>query len=619
MPFLFFGEALKYALILTVIVGGIDALVRLVRGQIDVHRQIIAASISFVLNIFVCWFYLYKDLPAMTGTLFGYMWLIAPLVFAGVVYLLVGIQRSQKPQDSSEYYSSYRRKDETSFQFGATGIVVLVAIVLLFAYGLFNTWFPYRTQGGVAKAAALVNVEKQEETDYPDTDANHIVENPDASADFIAGNYMAAKSVVIDGKSIPLSTIFHLGHRELQSVNKHLYWIFDLEFTGYNTWNQINQTVPGYIVVDAENPNADPIYKVGYDMRYTPTAYLNSKLERLIYAAGYQHYVIDDLILEVDDTWKPYYTTALTKKVLHDTGDSPQFMLVIDPQTGEITRYELDQVPEWVDRVYSARLAQEMMNWWGDFGPDAVDFRFINRPATGRLMASSPTLVYTGTEHPAYQMTLTSLSNKDTSIAAVVLFDARSNHVRFYSHLAGTAIESSVYNSFKTIPENNNGNGRLEPTHLALHQIYGEPTWVANFVAKSDSAYGSPYAGIGFVSANSVSTTNVAFGETMEEALSKYRVILARNPSTDAPGEGAMPQQVVEGTVQSFVTRIEGGNTVYLMILEDPKRVYKASWEVSNELAFTVKGDKVAISYIDVGEVPVDISEFNNKNVPIVP
>ena len=122
---------------------------------------------------------------------------------------------------------------------------------------------------------------------------------------------------------------------------------------------------------------------------------------------------------------------------------------------------------------------------------------------------------------------------------------------------------------------------------------------------------------MGFVSATDVQTSEVAFAPTMNQALSEYRGILSRVPST-APDEESRPEQTISGNVLLIATQIEAGNTVYLLVLDsDPNRTFKASMSLSPELAFTAVGDPVTITFTDLSAVPIDISAFDNTNLSL--
>ena len=620
---MFFGQALLIAFVITLIFGVISFIQTTSNSDNDgvggtVAGVIISFIVAFLINITVLWW----GTPAHTGTMGGYGWIILPVIASCLIFFVC---------DGIALGGRYR--DE--FGVSAAGIIALCASLVIVLIAGCSNWVPL-SQGEANALGSKVTVIREEANAYPDTDTNHIIQVPVENARFKASQVIAKQVVDSDGRSVNLSTSYQMGPAEIQSVNDHLYWIFGLDFSGWRTWDRVGQISPGYIVVDAEDPEAQAQVKLGYKMKYTPSAYFGSKLQRHLYTNGYEGYVVDDLSLEVDDNWQPFYTASLNKKTVKNSGEIPVAMIVVDPQTGKVTQYKIaksdtdpktgqvtrieGQTPVWLDRIYSKNAAKRMMNWWGEYGdPKGAPWKWAGRPQTGRFkVADNPELVYTKSGHPAWQMTMTSLK-KDTSIIDVVLFDTVTNEARIYRIIEGTATEPAVKKTFNSIQENVRGD--YVATHLSLHKIYGQPTWVANYVLKSeDSSQGEPYVGIGFVNAHDLQTSNVAFGKTKEEALSKYRQLLARNPDSSVPDEGSSTRQTVRGVVKSIATQIQNGNTVYLFVLsENPSRVFKATREVSVELPFIKEGDVVEVVFDDLNQVPIDITSVNDMNVPIVP
>jgi hypothetical protein len=46
---------------------------------------------------------------------------------------------------------------------------------------------------------------------------------------------------------------------------------------------------------------------------------------------------------------------------------APVGVLVINARTGQISQYDLNEVPDWVDRVYSGQMARTIANWYGQY------------------------------------------------------------------------------------------------------------------------------------------------------------------------------------------------------------------------------------------------------------
>src|SRR6185369_9666291 len=101
----------------------------------------------------------------------------------------------------------------------------------------------------------------------------------------------------------------------LQSVKGHRYWIAPLTF--HNFFDEINMgspVSPGYVVVDAEDPDAEPEIKQGYKIRLFTDQIWGLSLTRFLYQYGYTDGILDDPTLEVDDDWTPYWVVTYIRR-----------------------------------------------------------------------------------------------------------------------------------------------------------------------------------------------------------------------------------------------------------------------------------------------------------------
>ncbi len=197
------------------------------------------------------------------------------------------------------------------------------------------------------------------------------------------------------------STYLQLGPATLQFVDGRMWYVFPLEFDGAGNKARLDAIEPGYIMVSAEDPNAIPVehYDGGYSMVVSLGGGQGSEPDRWAYSHGYSGYLLDDPTLEVNDQGLPYYTVTLLSPWLGWTFFAPVGVLVIDAHTGQITRYALDDVPSWVDRVYSQQMAMTIANWYGEYSQ--AGFQGVGSSNANRFRVSGePVMVYTGAGQP---------------------------------------------------------------------------------------------------------------------------------------------------------------------------------------------------------------------------
>src|SRR5262249_21668435 len=186
----------------------------------------------------------------------------------------------------------------------AIALVFLTAIVVNGIIAIGTTWFDPNAK---ALAAIPKIVNEPASTPLPQTDVGHIVLVSRGVASYLGQQVLAQ-----GGQN--LGSTYHTDRTEytLQSVKGHLYWIAPLVYNNVFA-NLGNWQSPGFVAVDAEDPNASPQLHTGLHMRYLPDALLNQEIVRHVYLSGYTNGDLVDPTLEVNDDWVPYFTISLMK------------------------------------------------------------------------------------------------------------------------------------------------------------------------------------------------------------------------------------------------------------------------------------------------------------------
>ena len=180
----------------------------------------------------------------------------------------------------------------------------------------------------------------------------------------------------------------------------------------------------------------------------------------------------------------------------------------------------LGEAPDWVDRVYSQDVAEDIANWYGEYSQ--AGFQGLGSSNANRFQVSgAPVMVYTGTAHPAWRMLLTSY-NSDNSVSKIIEMNAATGAMQIYSPQRPMGIENPVYQAF----DNGSGVGaalvkanHYQAVNLTLHVIYGHLTWMATYEPESSNP---SFVGVGFVDAYEATANNVVFGSSRSAALQNY-------------------------------------------------------------------------------------------------
>lgn len=559
----------------------------------------------FLAGLLFNWWLLYEGTPVFNGI----NWMIPVTLNLVIVLISFGIANGVTERLSLAPVVSV---------LGLLGLLVTLIVNYMPLGDASNVY------GHELNVPALSSLPKQfNSQDYPPTSDNHMVTVSDQNALFKANQAMGQ---IIPNTSDQVGTKFNLGTCVLQSVNGHMYYICDLKVSG----NHNPQVVPGYIVVDAEDPNAAPQARFTYTdqttgkpvnlaLNYTPGAPGSHSMTRLLYNWNRSVY-FGDLTPEVDDNWRLYYTASLDTPAVRMQQSVPTAFITVDPQTGEIKRYALNQIPSWVDRVYSADMAKMMLNWWGQWGV----VPWSTQGSGGRYQVDGDvTLVYTD-KGPAWQALMTSL-NSDTSVSYVALMDTRSNNVRLYPAPVGLTVQSTATHAIETAGVNKRG---LQPVNLALHEIYGELVWVAPLVASGTAGTGPESSqGLAFLNATDPNGSSVIIGTDKADALSQLSAQIANGDNNNSPTATAN-KKTITGTV-SVVDKYDTGGQTYLvfMIKGDTNHLYRAQVVGDTagnlEMALAKVGDTVTLTYLDntsgapsqSGPSIVNVSSFTDASL----
>lgn len=499
-------------------------------------------------------------------------------------------------------------------QLNAGSAVAALAIV---TFG--TVWLVGHNSGHNAYLAAhLVRVTVAPGDQMPASSTDHMVI---VSPDIATTKASQAMATGIAGQR-NYSTYLLLGPATLQYVDRRMWYVFPLEFDGAGNKARLHAIEPGYIMVSAEDPNAIPVehYDGAYSMVVSLGGGQGSEPDRWAYDHGYNGYLLDDPTLEINDQGLPYYTVTLLSPRLGWTFFAPVGVLVIDAHTGQITRYALGDVPSWVDRVYSQKMAMTIANWYGDYSQ--AGFQGPGSSNANRFRVSGePVMVYTGAANPVWRMLLTSY-NSDNSVSKIIEMNAATGAMRVYTPQRPMGIEDPVTQAF----DNASGTGaslvkadHYQAVDLTLHVIYGHLTWMATYEPQGSDP---SFVGVGFVDAYQATANNVVFGNSKSAALQDYLAQLATEGTANgtAPEQGGQ-YQTITGKIADLGWDITGGQKYwYITLAGQPGHVYVGTVaSVGPALVLAHPGDPVTITILNIGtqESTETMQSFTDARVPL--
>ena len=125
-----------------------------------------------------------------------------------------------------------------------------------------------------------------------------------------------------------------------------------------------SEGIPAYIRINMANQNTE-LVKLDKGMKYVNSEYFNRNIYRHLRFA-HPTYIYGDLSFEIDDDGVPYWIAPVKKyNIGLFGGETIGKVVICNAITGETTTYKTTDVPEWVDRVYSADLLVNLFDYYG--------------------------------------------------------------------------------------------------------------------------------------------------------------------------------------------------------------------------------------------------------------
>ena len=193
--------------------------------------------------------------------------------------------------------------------------------------------------------------------------------------------------------------------------------------------------VPGYILVNVFNGETNFI-KLENDnaIKYSPTSILDKDLSRYI-RFKYPMELFGDENFEIDDNGHPYYIVpTLRSKSLFFGGEYVYGALVVDAVTGDIQKYTLNNLPEWIENVYDVERLMTEAKWHLDHeaGPSNFIMRSSENTPTTRYHLNSEYYIF-GKDGEIYIYTEITLGPTYMNNIAFMLGNLRSGVLTYYS------------------------------------------------------------------------------------------------------------------------------------------------------------------------------------------
>lgn len=377
--------------------------------------------------------------------------------------------------------------------------------------------------------------------------------------------------------------------------------VASLEYAGFFKWfNNRKNGIPGYVLVDAVDFEADYV-KLDKPIKYTPSGWFNDNLQRHL-RFKYPTAIFEGYYFELDEDGKPYYICpTMTARVGLFGGFDVNGVVICDPCTGDCKKYDLDEIPRWVDRVYDGDLIEKKYNWYGmlsdGFWNSIIGQKDCKKTTEdyGYKVIDNDVWIYTG---------VTSVID-DSSNIGFVMVNARTGEANYFN-VAGAEEFSAM-----EAAEGQVQNLGYDAAFPSLINIDGRPTYF--MVLKDKGNLVKQYA---LVDVKKYSI--VATGTTQKDTLNTYRKLMKENGiTTEVKKENLSEQYAHELVTVKDIKYVNVSEGTFVYITDTKGNVYKEKFSDDETLVFIGQNDMIEIYYEenkDTGIREIEEWKSNEEN-----
>ncbi len=533
-------------------------------------KKITRNIVLLVVILLAAGIYYYVALPPINIHAAGFWTTLGLLIaFVTIIYALTQLRKRSNENVVPLKSAEKQLKELKGVKIGA-GLFILTLIIFAVGNLLSSPII------NADKYQKLMNVKESDFTeDIQQTNYNTIPLLDKDSAELLGNRKM--------GSMVDMVSQFEVGSDYTQiNYNDTPVRVTPLVYANEIKWltNQ-KAGIPAYIRIDMATQNTECV-KLDKTIKYSKAEYFNRNIYRHL-RFHYPTYIFDDQIFfEIDDEGTPYWVCPVKKfNIGLFGGQTVGNVVLCNAVTGECTDYPVDQVPNWIDKVYSAELLTQLYNYYGiykhGFFNSILGQKDCLKATNGYnyIALDDDVWVYTG---------VTSVSG-DQSNVGFVLMNQRTMETKYYK------IEGAIEDSAMSSAEGQVQNLGYRATFPLLLNISDQPTY---FMALKDGAgLVKKYAMV-----NVQKYQWVAIGDTVKECEKAYMTLLATNGISKI-NENQDIFETISGKITAIAPIVIEGNTHYYVALENSDQLFDIDMSDQNLIGIIryQQGETIQLTY----------------------
>ena len=524
--------------------------------------------LNLLITLMVGAVYFYMALPAInpqSGDFYSFLFLLC------LVYVLCALVTSGFQGKSAAAFSKGRLRDYLKFirqQCLPVGILLLAMAVVVVVGEILS--MPVFRAGAYRD---LLTVEDGEFTqDIGQISFNEIPTLDRASAEYLGDRQMGTLSDMVSQFEYSNdSTQINYQGRPVR--------VAPIAYADLIKWfTNRGEGLPAYVVVDMVTQEAQVIrLPEGQGMKYSFSEPLNRNILRHL-RFQYPTMMFDTPQFEIDEEGNPWWIAPRVVKTIGLFGGTDiDGAVLCNAITGESRYYAKDEVPTWVDNVYTPELIMQQYDYHGTLVNGFINSVLGQRDVT----ITTEGYNYIALNDDVYVYTGITSANADQSNLGFLLSNQRTKETKYYD--APGATEYAAMSSAMGVVQDLG----YQATFPLLLNISGEPTY---FIPLKDQAnLVKSYAMV-----NVARYDIVATADTVTACEQEYIRLLSDRGITQ---EEDLPQTEASGTVAEIRSAVLEGTTYFFLRL-DGEEVFYALSAADNPTAVILNvGDRVTITH----------------------
>ncbi len=354
-----------------------------------------------------------------------------------------------------------------------------------------------------------------------------------------------------------------------------------LEYNGFLKWiGNRKEGIPNYIVVDMIDGKVE-LKKLKNNIKYSKS----DKFSRDIYRHLRKNYPRDmfyEINFEIDEDGIPYWIAPVYQSTIGWFGGfDVKEVILTNATNGETTKYKIQDVPKWVDRIYDAEEIIRQLNWNGGLQSGFFNSIFAQKG----VLQTTEGYNYLAIDDDVYLYTGMTSVGEDESNVGFVLVNLRTKETKFYK--MSSAEEFSAMRSAEGAVQEK---GYISTFPILLN-IDNKPTYFMSL--KDEAGLVKMYALV-----DAQNYQEVSIGTTVNNVVSTH---IGKDVTTPNLKDDTEPKEILntDGKIIGIQSVVIDGNTHYYIKLDKNNNIFIANIGVSEKLPFIKVDDEVNIEYYE--------------------